>query len=504
MCANIKLGTKIAMGFGVSIFVMLVTSVVVFLAAGQMYSNATQVKDKSVVFAGVARQMKLDVVQVQQWLTDISATRALDGLNDGFDEAGKSADSFLDGLHKFRKLYSDENNKEGLIQVDALENSFNEYHEVGKLMAQAYIDGGPEDGNKTMAAFDNAAASLNESLDPLVAQQLDELDVSMAAVVSSTQLLRTAVSIAGILSTTLGIFLARIITRSITLPINRIIIDLSDGSQQVSSASGQVSFASKSLAGGAARQASSLEKISSSLEQMASMTRQNAHNAGQANTLAKDSREASGRGNEAIRRMIVAMKDMLTAAEQTSKIVKTIDEIAFQTNLLALNAAVEAARAGDAGKGFAVVADEVRNLAMRAGAAAKNTAELIKGSVSKTRDGAKIADEMAKALDEITSSSGKVSELVAEIASASKEQAEGIDQINVAVGQMDKLTQQNASNAKESASASQEMNSQAESMNDIVGELAVIVGGSTANAKRSSSTMGIGNSSAQAPSRNTP
>jgi methyl-accepting chemotaxis protein len=284
----------------------------------------------------------------------------------------------------------------------------------------------------------------------------------------------------------LGLLTAVFLTRSITGPIRQVIAGLNDGADQVASASTQVSSASQSLAEGASEQAAAIEESSSSLEEMASMTRQNAQNAQEANGLMGDAKKIIHTANESMGELTEAMTEIFRASEETSKIIKTIDEIAFQTNLLALNAAVEAARAGEAGAGFAVVADEVRNLAMRAAEAARNTANLIEGTVKKVKDGSDLMIRTNNAFQQVAGSSVKVSELVEEISAASHEQSQGIDQINRAVSEMDKVTQQNAANAEESAAASEEMNAQAMAMKDMVGSLVAMVGGANGHGKQSS------------------
>jgi len=282
----------------------------------------------------------------------------------------------------------------------------------------------------------------------------------------------SVVCLVGLAMVAAGVFIARSITR----PVNRAVTSLSEAAEQVVSASGQVASASQSLAEGASEQAASIEETSSSLEEMSSMTKQNADNATAADRLMKESKQMVERANGSMTELTQSMEDISKASDETSKIIKTIDEIAFQTNLLALNAAVEAARAGEAGAGFAVVANEVRNLAMRAAEAAKNTSVLIEGTVKKVKEGSELVERTNGAFAEVSRSAAKVANLVSEIAAASSEQAQGIDQINKAVTEMDKVTQQTAANAEESASASEEMNAQAEQMKEIAGEVMLIVG----------------------------
>ena len=256
--------------------------------------------------------------------------------------------------------------------------------------------------------------------------------------------------------------------RTMTDNLNEIIAEVNVASQEIASGSGQVADASQSLSQGAAEQAASLEQITSSMTEMSSQTKTNAENAGQANQLAGETRQVAQRGQQQMQEMVDAMADISEAGQNISKIIKVIDEIAFQTNLLALNAAVEAARAGRHGKGFAVVAEEVRNLAARSAKAAKETAELIEGSVEKTENGTEIANRTAEQLDEMVTSVTKVSDLVAEIAAASNEQAEGIGQVNMGITQIDQVTQQNTANAEEGASAAEELSSQSERLKEMM------------------------------------
>ncbi len=293
----------------------------------------------------------------------------------------------------------------------------------------------------------------------------------------------------GVISLIAFIVLSVIIASGIIRPIHRAAMGLNETTDQFTTISEQLSSSSQQLATGASEQAAGIEETSSSLEEMASMTMQNADNAKQANTLMEETSRVVDGANHAVKELIRSMSEVSASSEETGKIIKTIDEIAFQTNLLALNAAVEAARAGEAGAGFAVVADEVRNLAIRATEAAKSTANLIEGTINKIKNGSDMVSRTNEAFAKVAASSKKANELVGEIAAASNEQARGIEQINKAVAEMDKVVQQNSGNAEESSSAAEEMNAQAWQMRDYVKDLMLLLGGKNADGLLSTETL---------------
>ena len=269
--------------------------------------------------------------------------------------------------------------------------------------------------------------------------------------------------------------------KNIITVFKKIISGLSDASEQTASAARQVSSASQSLAEGASEQAAGLEETSSSMEEMASMTSQNAGNAQSAKSMMAEASRIVEEVNRHMTQMAEAIEQITRSSEETEKIIKTIDEIAFQTNLLALNAAVEAARAGEAGAGFAVVADEVRNLAMRAAAAAKNTSALIENTIKAVSSGTQLTQSTQQAFQQNLDISTKIKSLIEEIAVASQEQAQGFGQVSKAVMEMDRVVQGNAANAEESASAAEQMNAQAGQMMALVAELKNLVGGNGHN-----------------------
>jgi len=354
----------------------------------------------------------------------------------------------------------------------------------GKTAVEDYLD-----------AFDGLAAvalKMNEeirtTLFPLAPRIIDfaeavtdqgweEMEKTTQDVKKKSSYTRSVISGICVFAILLGVVIGFALAQIIIKPIKRSTDGLSACAVQVSSGSAHIASTSQELAQGASHQAASIEETSSSLEEMAAMTKQNADNALQADTLMKEAAGVVKHAGEAMQQLTSSMDEIIRASEETSNIIKTIDEIAFQTNLLALNAAVEAARAGEAGRGFAVVAEEVRSLAQRSAAAARDTAQLIQKTLDKVHEGSGTVRVTNEAFEKVDSIVQKGGQLVAEITVQSNEQAQGIEQINRAVTDMDKVVQQNSATAEESASGSEQMSAQSQEMRLFVDELHSLISG---------------------------
>jgi methyl-accepting chemotaxis protein len=267
------------------------------------------------------------------------------------------------------------------------------------------------------------------------------------------------------------------IAKSLSTPLLRAASELNDGARQVSDAARGMTESSQLMADGAAGHAASLEETSSAMEEMAAMTLQNADNAVMAKRLSDQAMGSIGDAENSMNSLVSAMTLITDRSQEIGKIIKTIDEIAFQTNLLALNAAVEAARAGEAGAGFAVVADEVRNLANRAAASARDTADLIDSTLAVVEAGSQLVQGTNQDFGSVSAGTRKVGELIGEIAAACSEQSRGVKEIASAITQMDKVTQQNAAHSGEIAAVSGELAGESERLEALAERLSGVVRG---------------------------
>jgi methyl-accepting chemotaxis protein len=502
---NLKISSRLLISAILPVCLFVFFSIWMWMSLGGMRDDVTIHLTQQLETTLNVKDMDYDVVQVQQFLSDISATRGKDGLDDGFKRAEESRAGFLKKLSAFETLAKKTNDQKVSQALSQLRQDFDAYYAAGLVMAKAFVEGGPEKGNALMKPFDKASDALQTSMKLLVEDATHNIHSEVKGVSDEAQLLRlTALGLCAV-AMVITLLLSSVISRSIVRPLDAVVHaldaiaqgDLShpiavhgsdeisqllqsssamqqqlasvvahvrQSSEGVATASAEIAQGNQDLSARTESQASALEETAASMEQLNATVKHNAENAHQANQLALNASTIAVYGGEMVTEVVQTMKHINDSSKRIFDIIGVIDGIAFQTNILALNAAVEAARAGEQGRGFAVVATEVRSLAGRSAAAAKEIKTLIGESVARVTQGTALVDQTGSTMQEIVVAIQRVTDIMGQISSASSEQSEGVSQVGEAVMQMDQVTQQNAALVEEMAAAAASLRSQAQEL----------------------------------------
>jgi len=328
---------------------------------------------------------------------------------------------------------------------------------------------------ETERRFESETAPLLKAATVRSGRAAEAATTGAARLLASTRRSRTNAGLGLLLGVVFGLGVAPLLAAAVDRPLRRFARRLGDATERVLLLGNRLVENNHAISAAASDHAGTVERTASALERMSDSTRESAEHAKAADALAGETQGAAQRGQAAIGRMTGAIQEIKDSSDQTARIVRTIDDIAFQTNLLALNAAVEAARAGEAGKGFAVVASEVRHLAQNAASAARSTTELIEQAQRSADHGVAVSEEVAQALAQVMDSTQRVASAIRQLAGATQEQARGVAAINRAVTSIDHAMRDRAADSALGAAMGLELSAEAENLSGLLGELELLL-----------------------------
>jgi methyl-accepting chemotaxis protein len=475
MFNNVKIGTKLLVGFGVMLGISLLISAASLVQSRSLtkaLEEAVNATAKRQQLAGEIRTSSAEMLVAENGIVLGAILQRADATASSKKKFEAQFRAMEKALAEFRPL-SDGSDTGNLDTLDRQLSVANQTHQ--EMMT--FLD--KQQFDQVQKTFDEAVQprlrEISSQADSLVAQEGSRLSQAAgSAQASGTQALWLNIVFALLaLGVGAGVML---IVLHVNKSLRALAYEIGQGAERVAGSAAQVSSASQSLAQCSSEQAAALEETSASMEEMSSVTHRNSDNSRSMASLVEESESMVGSAERTVRELAVSMEEITKSGEKITKVVKIIDNIAFQTKILSLNAAVEAARAGAAGAGFAIVAEQVGRLAQECAEAAHNTGEMIDDTVVRVREGGVKLERTAEAIQSVVKYSTKVKVLVDEVNLGSAEQSKGIDQVSNAVNQMQHMTQQTAGNAEETASAGQELDSYAAALNNIVAELDRLVG----------------------------